>query len=167
MRKILLILLIFCINSCKVIDDIIPLATTDDNWQGENFYGFEKYQTVVGHKYMVTTSEKIASEIGAEILKKGGSAIDAAIAVQMALNVVEPHSSGIGGGLFLLYHDKKTKKNIYFNGRETAPLNSYSEMFLNEDGKPKKFEDVVKTGNAVGVPGALHALKKLTTNMVN
>ena len=160
MKKIFLILLIFTINGCKIIDNITLSNSSDNNWQGENFYGFAKYQTVVAQKYMVATSEKIASTVGAEILKKGGSAVDAAIAVQMVLNVVEPHSSGIGGGLFLLYHDKKTKKNIYFNGRETAPLNSYSEMFLDADGNPKKFDDVVKTGNAVGVPGALHALKK-------
>ena len=77
----------------------------------------------------------------------------------MVLNVVEPHSSGIGGGLFLLYHDKKSKKNIYFNGRETAPINSFAEMFLDNDGNPQKFLDVVGTGLAVGTPGALHALK--------
>lgn len=132
----------------------------NDNWEGDKFVGFNNYKSVVGNKFMISTSEKIASEVGAEILEKGGNAIDSAIATQMVLNVIEPHSSGIGGGLFLLYYDKKNNKSIYFNGRETAPKNSFAEMFLDENGKARNFIEVAGSPLSVATPGALHALKK-------
>jgi gamma-glutamyltranspeptidase/glutathione hydrolase len=131
-----------------------------NEWQGEGFSGFDSYKVVTAKNYMISSSENLASEVGAKILAKGGNAIDAAIASQMVLNVIEPHSSGIGGGLFLIYYDAKTKKTIYFNGREIAPEGAFPRMFLDEYNEPRKFFDVVGGGLSVGTPGALKALKE-------
>lgn len=159
MKKIFCLIFALSIISCSNSEYFYKNLASNDDWNGDGDVGFSEYKSVVGKKYMIATSEKLASEAGAEILKNGGTAIDSAITAQMVLNVVEPHSSGIGGGLFLLYHDKKSKKNTYFNGRETAPLNSFPEMFLDNEGNPQKFLDVVGTGLSVATPGALHALK--------
>ncbi|MFZ9180606.1 MAG: gamma-glutamyltransferase [Rickettsiales bacterium] len=149
------LIIVFLLTSC--VNKNPPI---DNEWAGDAYSGFADYKSVIAKNYMISSSEKIASEVGAEILKQGGNAIDSAIAVQMVLNVIEPHSSGIGGGLFLLYYDHKTKKTIYFNGRETSPAKSFPEMFLDENGKAKNFYDVVSTPLSVATPGALHALKK-------
>jgi len=157
MKYILTLLLFIIVNNCSNI--INNKFYNNDNWQGDQYSGFSEYKEIIANDYMISTSEKTASEVGAEILARGGTAIDSAIASQLVLNVIEPHSSGIGGGLFLLYHHKKTGKNIYFNGRETSPLASFPEMFLDEKGRARNFHDIVGTGLSVGTPGALHALK--------
>jgi gamma-glutamyltranspeptidase / glutathione hydrolase len=131
-----------------------------DSWIGEPDSGFRDLKIVEGTKYMVASASEASSKAGAEILAKGGNAIDAMIATQLVLNVVEPHSSGIGGGALLLYYENKTGKTIYLNGRETAPANSKSDMFLDKNGKPRKFEDVVQGGLSVGVPGVLKLMKE-------
>jgi gamma-glutamyltranspeptidase / glutathione hydrolase len=159
MKKIFCLIFILSTFNCSNSKYFYKNLANNDDWNGDGYVGFSEYKSVIGEKYMISTSEKLASEAGAEILKNGGSAIDSAISAQMVLNVIEPHSSGIGGGLFLLYHDKKSKKNIYFNGRETSPINSFPEMFLDNEGNPQKFLDVVGTGLSVATPGALHALK--------
>jgi gamma-glutamyltranspeptidase/glutathione hydrolase len=129
-----------------------------DNWQGEGFTGNKKNsQLITTRKYIIATSEELASQAGAKILKNGGNAIDVAIASQMVLNVVEPQSSGIGGGLFLLYHHHKTNENIYFNGRETSPNKSFDKMFLNNQGKARPLHSALG-GLSVGTPGTLSAL---------
>ena len=114
MKYILTLLLFIIVNNCSNI--INNKFYNNDNWQGDQYSGFSEYKEIIANDYMISTSEKTASEVGAEILARGGTAIDSAIASQLVLNVIEPHSSGIGGGLFLLYHHKKTGKNIYFNG---------------------------------------------------
>jgi gamma-glutamyltranspeptidase/glutathione hydrolase len=131
-----------------------------DVWVGEPDSGFRDLKIVEGTKYMVASATELSSKAGAEMLAKGGNAIDAMIATQLVLNVVEPHSSGIGGGALLLYYDKKTGQTVYFNGRETAPANSKSDMFLDKNGKPREFNDVVQGGMSVGVPGALKLMKE-------
>jgi gamma-glutamyltranspeptidase/glutathione hydrolase len=130
-----------------------------DIWSSEPASNFRKLEVVSGEKYMISTANDLASKAGAEILAQGGNAIDAAITAQMVLNLVEPQSSGIGGGGFLLYFDAKTGKTNYFNGRETAPAKAFPEMFLNADGTPKKFEDTAKGGLSVATPGLLKILK--------
>ncbi len=130
-----------------------------DNWIGEPNSGIRNLEAVTGNKYMIASGNELASKAGEEMLAKGGNAIDAIIAAQLVLNVVEPHSSGIGGGGFLLYYDAKTKKTIYFNGRETAPMKAKSDMFLNEKGEPREFSDAVRGGLSVGTPGLLKILK--------
>ncbi|MXQ14519.1 gamma-glutamyltransferase [Microvirga makkahensis] len=106
---------------------------------------------------MVAAANPLAAQAGREILGAGGSAVDAAIAVQLVLNLVEPQSSGIGGGAFLLYWDKT--KLITLDGRETAPAAAKPERFLGPDGKPMKFYDAVVGGRSVGVPGTLRLLE--------
>ena len=88
---------------------------------------------------MVTAAHPVAVKTGYEILRQGGSAVDAAIAVQMVLNLVEPQSSGIGGGAFLLYWNAEDRSLISIDGRETAPRSAQPDHFLNESGKPLSF----------------------------
>jgi gamma-glutamyltranspeptidase len=107
---------------------------------------------------MVSAAHPLATEAGVEILAKGGSAIDAAVAVQMVLNLVEPQSSGIGGGSFMLHYDSKRNVTIAYDGREIAPQAATSTMFLGDDGKPIRFADAVRSGKSFGIPGTLRSL---------
>jgi gamma-glutamyltranspeptidase / glutathione hydrolase len=102
---------------------------------------------------IVSTANPLASEAGREILREGGSAADAAMAVMVALTVVEPQSSGIGGGGFLLYHDGRTGRIATIDGRETAPASATPNRFVNPDGSPMAFMQAVPGGLSVGVPG--------------
>ena len=104
-------------------------------------------------KWMVVTANPLASEAGAKILQNGGTAADAMVAVQAILGLVEPQSSGLGGGAFLVWFDAKTKEITTLDGRETAPSGVYPEMFLDKAGKPLKFFEAVVGGLSVGVPG--------------
>jgi gamma-glutamyltranspeptidase/glutathione hydrolase len=108
---------------------------------------------------MIAAAHPLATEAGLEILRKGGSAVDAAIAAQMVLTLVEPESSGIGGGAFLLIYDPKTKKVTSFDGRETAPASATPGMFLDASGKPRPHMDAIPGGLSVGVPGDVAVLE--------
>lgn len=119
--------------------------------------GYQDKKAFVADKYMVTAAHPYAAWAGKNVLKKGGSALDAAVAVQAMLTLVEPQSSGIGGGNFILYWDNKAKKLHTFDGRETAPEDVNSYLFM-QGNKPMKWRDAVVGGRAVGVPGALKAL---------
>jgi len=122
--------------------------------------GFNHKEAVLAKQYMVIAANPYASKAGLAMLDKGGSAVDAAIAAQLVLTLVEPQSSGIGGGGFMLHwHDKKQALTT-FDGRETAPQAATSELFLNKAGKPLKWVDAVVGGKSVGVPGLLAALEK-------
>ncbi|MEH1812907.1 MAG: gamma-glutamyltransferase [Nostoc sp.] len=116
-------------------------------------------EVVRTNKYVVVAANPLASAAGRDVLRRGGSAIDAAIAVQMVLTLVEPQSSGIGGGAFLVYYDAKTKKLVTFDGRETAPAAAKPDRFLDANGKPLQFYDAVVGGKSVGVPGVLRMLE--------
>ena len=107
-------------------------------------------------KFAVAAANPLATDAGYQILKAGGSAVDAAIAVQMVLSLVEPQSSGIGGGAFLLHHDGKATEA--FDGRETAPAGVDENLFM-QDGKPLAFFDGVVGGRSVGVPGTVRMLE--------
>ncbi|MFJ7726778.1 gamma-glutamyltransferase [Neobacillus sp. NPDC097160] len=121
---------------------------------------YEKYsQVAVGKDGMVATAHPLASEIGAEVLRTGGNAIDAAVAIQLALNVVEPMMSGIGGGGFLMFYDGKTKETTIINSRERAPQGATPDMFLDQNGQPIPFAERATGGKAVGVPGTLKGLE--------
>ncbi|MEE9325980.1 MAG: gamma-glutamyltransferase [Cocleimonas sp.] len=115
---------------------------------------------VKAKEYMVSSANPYASEAGMKILAKGGSAIDAAIAVQMVLNLVEPESSGIGGGAFALYWDKKNKKLSSYDGREKAPMKADGKLFQ-QDGKNMNWWEALAGGRAVGVPGVLAMMEKV------
>jgi gamma-glutamyltranspeptidase/glutathione hydrolase len=109
--------------------------------------------------FAVAAAHPLATDAGYQILKAGGSAVDAAVAVQMVLTLVEPQSSGIGGGSFLLHHDGQRQLTEAFDGRETAPAAANENLFLNTDGKPLAFFDGVVGGRAVGVPGTVQMLE--------
>jgi gamma-glutamyltranspeptidase/glutathione hydrolase len=108
---------------------------------------------------MVAAAHPLAVEAGLSVLRGGGSAIDAAVAVQMALGVVEPHASGVGGGGFLLYYDARSRGITVYDGRETAPAGAVPTMFLGPDGRPLPFPQAVASGLSVGVPGAVALLE--------
>ena len=106
----------------------------------------------------VAAANPLAVDAGLEILGKGGNAIDAAVAVQAMLGLVEPQSSGIAGGAFLLYYDAHTHKVSAVDGRERAPAGAQPDMFLDEHGKPLPFVEAVRSGRSTGVPGAIAML---------
>ncbi|MEH6474894.1 MAG: gamma-glutamyltransferase family protein, partial [Sneathiella sp.] len=110
-------------------------------------------------KFMIAAANPLAAQAGYKILEQGGNAVDAAIAVQLVLTLVEPQSSGIGGGAFLLYFDNKNKKVGTYDGREMAPASVKEDHFLKTDGNPLKFYEAVVGGKSVGVPGALAMLE--------
>lgn len=113
-----------------------------------------------GASQMVAAAHPLAAQAGLDVLRRGGSAMDAAIAVQMVLNVVEPQASGIGGGGLLLYYDAATSRLHYYDGRETAPAGAAPDMFLGPDGKPLPFMTAVNGGQSVGTPGLLRLLER-------
>ncbi len=116
-------------------------------------------QLVRAKHAMIVAGHPLAAEAGRNVLAAGGSAIDAAIAAEMVLNLVEPQSSGIGGGGFLLYYDAASGRTIAYDGRETAPASARETMFLDPKGQPRAFYDAVVGGLSVGVPGQLRMLE--------
>lgn len=132
-----------------VLEDREPEAAT----------GVNTKKLTTAKNYMVTAANPYAAWAGKNIIEKGGSALDAAVAVQAMLTLVEPQSSGIGGGAFIMYWDNTTKQLYTFDGRETAPASISSKVFL-QDGEPMKWRDAVVGGKSVGVPGVLRAMEK-------
>ena len=108
--------------------------------------------------YLVTSAEPAASEAGAAMIERGGSAVDAAVAMQAVLGLVEPQSSGVGGGAFLVYYDAKSGKISTYDGREMAPAAMKPDQFLDANGKPKPYLEKVVGGQSVGVPGVMEML---------
>src|SRR3954454_1780912 len=106
----------------------------------------------------VIAANPLAARAGLNVLKRGGSAVDAAIAVQAMLSLVEPQSSGVGGSAFMTYYDGRTGKVIVYDGREVAPAQATSTMFLDSAGRPLPFNTAVLSGRATGVPGAVKML---------
>ncbi|MCK5909996.1 MAG: gamma-glutamyltransferase [Caulobacter sp.] len=109
-------------------------------------------------KGMVAAANPLAVEAGLRVLRDGGSAVDAAVAIQAVLGLVEPQSSGLGGGAFLVFYDAKTGKVTAYDGREKAPGGAGPEMFLDTDGKPLPFVKALLSGRSTGVPGAVAML---------
>jgi gamma-glutamyltranspeptidase/glutathione hydrolase len=113
--------------------------------------------TVTATRHMAASANPLATEAGREILRAGGSAVDAAIAIQFVLGLVEPQSSGLGGGAFLMHWDGK--RVTAYDARETAPMAADEKLFLLPDGKPMPFYDAVVGGRSVGTPGAVRLLE--------
>ena len=106
----------------------------------------------------VAAASPLAVEAGVAVLRGGGSAVDAAVAVQATLGLVEPQSSGLGGGAFLLHYDAATSEVTAYDGRETAPAGATNDMFLDADGKPLPYADAVTSGRSTGAPGVMAML---------
>ena len=109
-------------------------------------------------RVMVAAANPLAVEAGLRVLRAGGSAIDAAVAVQAVLGLVEPQSSGIGGGSYMVYYDARTRRVTAYDGRETAPSGASPDMFTGPDGRPIGFFAAVLSGRSTGVPGAVAML---------
>lgn len=116
--------------------------------------------TATAQRSMVAAANPLAAAAGRDILRAGGSAVDAAIAVQLVLNLVEPQSSGLGGGAFLVHWDEAARRVITLDGRETAPAAARPDRFIGQDGKPMRFVDAVVGGRSVGVPGTPRLLEE-------
>jgi gamma-glutamyltranspeptidase / glutathione hydrolase len=125
----------------------------------EPFTGFQPKAAVRAERFLVVTAHPLASRAGYDVIKLGGNALDAAIAAAMVLNLVEPQSSGIGGGGFLLYWSQKDAKVSAWDGRETAPAAATPGRFLGGSGKPVSWPDAIVSGKSVGVPGLLRMLE--------
>ena len=142
--RILSVLLAFAAAACTAAPAPVPAASTP--------------AAAPATQAFVIAANPLAAEAGAEVLRRGGSAVDAAVAVQAMLSLVEPQSSGLGGGAFLNYLDARTGKLTIYDGRETAPAGASAAMFLGPDGRPLDFGTAVVSGRATGVPGAVAVL---------
>jgi gamma-glutamyltranspeptidase/glutathione hydrolase len=143
---------------------ISPLSVAEQAADGvapEEASGIEKKSLAHAQKFMVATANPEASKAGYDVLKSGGSAIDALVAVQMVLGLVEPQSSGLGGGAFVVYYDASKQKLTTFDGRETAPQEATPELFQDENGEPLSFYDAVVGGRSVGTPGTVKLMGEL------
>jgi len=111
----------------------------------------------IAHGPFVSAANPMAAEAGMAVLRRGGSAVDAAVAVQAVLGLVEPQSSGLGGGGFMVFYDAETRAVTVYDGRETAPASATPDLFI-EDGRPMGFVEAVLSGRSVGAPGAVAVL---------
>jgi gamma-glutamyltranspeptidase/glutathione hydrolase len=125
----------------------------------ERASGWMPKALVTSTRDMVVAANPLAVDAGMRMLERGGSAVDAAIAVQLVLNLVEPQSSGIGGGAFMLFHNGRSGLATVYDGRETAPAAAKPDRFLDAAGKPLGFRAAVVGGRSVGVPGVLRMLE--------
>ncbi|WP_444910831.1 gamma-glutamyltransferase [Microbulbifer sp. TRSA005] len=129
-----------------------------DEPQPEVDTGRSAIKSATAKSYMAVTANPHASRAAEQILAQGGSAVDAAITAQLVLGLVEPQSSGIGGGAFMLSYDAKDKQLRYYDGRETAPA-EVDENYFMHDGRPRSFMQAVIGGYSVGVPGVIRMLE--------
>ena len=106
----------------------------------------------------VAAANPLAVQAGIDVLRRGGSAVDAAVAIQAMLGLVEPQSSGLGGGAFMVYLDGRTGRMTVYEGREAAPAGATPDMFVGDDGKPLSYADAVTGGRSTGTPGAIAML---------
>lgn len=141
---------------CVLLGLAIPVAA-QTLVQPESSSGFTAKTGRATRTYAVAAANPLATQAGQEILQAGGSAVDAAIAIQLVLNLVEPQSSGIGGGAFLIHANANGVQA--YDGRETAPAAATPGLFLDAQGKPMAFMDAVVGGRSVGVPGVLRMLQ--------
>ena len=148
----LFITISYTARSDQITDKISP-EVFNINTQNKNIKLKKERKPVTSDNWMVVTANSQASVVAGKILAKGGTAVDAMISAQLVLGLVEPESSGLGGGAFLVYFDNKKKEVITLDGRETAPLLVKEDLFQDSKGNPLKFFDAVVGGKSVGTPG--------------
>ena len=146
--------LTLAVGACTPLHTTFIYATPD---QPNDPVSYQEKPGWATKEFAVAAANPLATDAGYQVLMAGGSAIDAAVAVQMVLTLVEPQSSGIGGGAFVLHHDGG--KVEAYDGRETAPAAANERLFLDDQGKPLPFMDSVASGLSVGVPGTLSVLE--------
>ena len=157
------LMILSLLSACNTAPSVAPNIAPNAAWrysvpeQPEATSGNTDKPGWAYQRQAVAAANPLATDAGHQILRAGGSALDAAIAVQLVLGLVEPQSSGIGGGAFLLHFDGQ--KVTAHDGRETAPAGAQSDMFVGDNGKPLTFDDAVLSGHAVGVPGAMRMLE--------
>lgn len=137
-----------------------PISLATEHINPEAATGFQQHELAHAKHHMVSAANPIAARAGADILAAGGSAADATIATQLVLNVVEPQSSGIGGGGFIVGYDAQSGEVQAFDGRETAPARTNSDLFTTND-SVMSFPDAMNSGKSVGTPGLVHMLGQL------
>lgn len=143
----------------EAADAVAPEATTETAFAGTSpavqaaLDAKQSGQAIIAQDWMVAAANPLAVEAGASVLADGGSAADAMVAVQAVLGLVEPQSSGIGGGAFLVWYDAESETVTTLDGRETAPLAATPRLFQDEAGEPLKFFEAVVGGRSVGTPG--------------
>jgi len=120
----------------------------------------EMRQAVKSQNWMISAANPLAVQAGADVLRRGGNAIDAMVAVQAMLGLVEPQSSGLGGGSFMVYYDAAKQKLTTMDARETAPMAADENLFMGSNGEPMKFYDAVVGGRSVGTPGTPMLMEK-------
>jgi gamma-glutamyltranspeptidase/glutathione hydrolase len=133
-------------------------AQTNRPQQPEPASGRSEKQLAHAQRHMVAAAHPLAVEAGLQMLDAGGSAVDAMIAVQLVLNLVEPHASGLGGGAYLLHYAAAGRMVRAYDGRETAPAAVTADLFM-RDGKAMTFRDAVAGGRSVGTPGVVRLLE--------
>ena len=136
-------------------------ASTDEPAQPEHGHERQSKEAVTANDFMIVAAHPLAARSGYEVLKNGGTAVDAMVATQMMLNLVEPQSSGIGGGAFVVYWDKDSRTLHTFDGRETAPMSISPDRFLDAEGVPLPWWQRITGGGSVGVPGTLKLLEAM------
>ena len=156
LSRIMLSVCLVMTTACTVVAPLQPVAVVLPK-APEVASGRTEKIAVASKKFMIAAADPRATQAGYQMLKAGGSAIDAAIATQMVLSLVEPQSSGIGGGGFMMFFDGQQTKA--FDGRETAPATATDSLFQGADGKPMSFYAGVVGGRSVGVPGELRMLE--------
>ena len=145
-----------CAALATAVRAAAPDPGVDANPEAQTAY--QPKQAVMSRHFMAATAHPLATQAAYRVLERGGSAVDAAIAAQMMLGLVEPQSSGLGGGAFLVHYDARRDRVTVFDGRETAPAAANDERFL-QGGRPMRFALAVDSGKSVGVPGLLRALE--------
>lgn len=162
MRKFLMCVLVAAAGSAsaqQAADAIAPEAASSGAFQGMSpavgaaFAAKDAGKPVEAQNWMVAAANPLAVQAGADVLAAGGTAADALVAVQVMLGLVEPQSSGLGGGAFLVWYDAESGEITTIDGRETAPLAVTPTLFQDAAGEPLKFFDAVVGGRSVGTPG--------------
>jgi len=148
----------------SVILTIIALLPTiafavNEDLAPESATGILTQKQISARHQLVVTAHPLATQAGYKVLQQGGSAADAAVAVQAMLTLVEPQSSGIGGGAFMLYWDNSKQQLSAFDGRETAPASADENLFMTGEGSPMDWWDAMVGGRSVGTPGVLAMLE--------
>lgn len=155
------LLLALCLCACGGATQRGAVVLHDDGHDAtpEAATGRSERAAVRASRYMAVTANPYATRAAQEMLAAGGSAVDAAIAAQLVLNLVEPQSSGLGGGAFIVHYEAANGRMTAYDGRETAPAAAKATRFLKPDGTPLSFREAVQSGMAVGTPGLARVLE--------